>query len=375
MKIILFANTSWYLYNFRLPLAVALRARGNTVVLVSPRDEYSEKLSAEGFDWIEFPFSRKGQNPLQELMTIFRLTGEYRREKPDIVHHFTIKCVLYGSLAARLTGIRRVVNSITGLGYLFIGNSLRQKLIRPLVLLFYRIGLKSTQVIFQNGDDLRQFQESRLVSSEQVHIVRGSGVDLDKFAVTPEPAGEQKVLLPARMLWDKGVAEFVQAARSLKAEGMKARFILAGDTDENNPAAVPTKLLREWQNEGVVEWLGWQNNMPEIISRCSIVCLPSYREGLPKTLIEAAACGRPMVAFDAPGSREVVIPGETGWLAKFQDAQDLAACLRRLLMDKPERSRLGANARKLAEKEFSTERIIRETLTVYSKLQGDGITG
>jgi glycosyltransferase involved in cell wall biosynthesis len=374
VKIILFANTSWYLYNFRLPLAVALRSQGDDVVLVSPRDEYSDKLSAEGFRWIEFPFSRKGQNPFQEMMTISRLTALYQREKPDVVHHFTIKCVLYGSLAARFTGIRRVINSITGLGYLFIGNSLGQKLIRPLILLLYRIGLKSTQVIFQNGDDLRQFQVNNLVSPEQVHIVRGSGVDLDKFKVTAEPSGEQQVLLPARMLWDKGVAEFVQAARILKAEGINARFILAGDTDEDYLAAVPTGLLKEWQKEEIVEWLGWQSNMPEIISQSSIVCLPSYREGLPKTLIEAAACARPMVAFNAPGSREVVIPGETGWLAKLKDAQDLAACLRRLLEDKEERSRMGANARKLAEKEFSTERIIRETLTVYSKLQGDGIT-
>jgi glycosyltransferase involved in cell wall biosynthesis len=372
VKILLFANTAWYLYNFRLPLAEALRSHGFDVELVSPGDEFAEKLSSAGYRWVEFPFSRKGWNPFQEISTIKRLVELYRREKPDVVHHFTIKCVLYGSLAARTVGIQRVINSITGLGYLFIGNSFGQKLIRPLILLFYRIGLRSTQVIFQNKDDLQQFLEIGLVKPEQVSIVRGSGVDVTKFVPAPEPTGRQQVLLPARMLWDKGIAEFVQAARILKAKGMDARFVLAGDTDDENPAGVPVKLLQEWQKEGVVEWMGWQGNMPDLISQSSIVCLPSYREGLPKTLIEAAACARPMVAFDAPGSREVVIPGETGLLAKFKDSNDLADCLQRLLNNQIERSRLGENARKLAVQEFSTDRIVRETLIVYSKLQGDG---
>jgi glycosyltransferase involved in cell wall biosynthesis len=374
VKTLLFANTAWYLYNFRLPLAEALRSQGYSVILISPRDEYADKLIEAGFQWIEFSFSRKGQNPFQELGTITRLTSLYRQLKPDFVHHFTIKCVLYGSMAARFTGIKRVINSITGLGYLFIGNTPGQRLLRPLILLFYRIGLKSTQVIFQNKDDLQQFLEHGLVTSEQVRIIRGSGVDLEKFHPTPEPAGQLQVLLPARMLWDKGVGEFVQAARMLRAEGRDARFLLVGDTDENNPAAVPIQTLQEWQAEGIIEWPGWQGDMPAVMSRASIICLPSYREGLPKTLIEAAACARPLVAFDAPGSREVVIPGETGWLARFKDVVDLADCLRRLLRDKDERTRLGFNARKLVEREFSTGRIVRETLSVYSKLQGDETT-
>jgi len=374
VKTLLFANTAWYLYNFRLPLAEALRSQGYTVILVSPRDEYADKLIEAGFQWVEFSFSRKGQNPFQELGTITRLTSLYRQLKPDFVHHFTIKCVLYGSMAARFTGIKRVINSITGLGYLFIGNTPGQRLLRPLILLFYHIGLMSTQVIFQNGDDLQQFLEHGLVTSEQVQIIRGSGVDLEKFHPTPEPAGQLQVLLPARMLWDKGVGEFVQAARLLRAEGRDARFLLVGDTDEDNPAAVPIRTLQEWQAEGIIEWPGWLGDMPAVMSRASIICLPSYREGLPKTLIEAAACARPLVAFDAPGSREVVIPGETGWLARFKDVEDLADCLRRLLRDKDERVRLGFNARKLVEREFSTGRIVRETLSVYSKLQGDETT-
>ncbi len=371
VKTLLFANTSWYLYNFRLPLAEALRARGYDVVLVAPKDEFSDRLTKAGFHWVDFHFSRKGQNPLRELITIFRLTRLYRAEKPDFVHHFTIKCVLYGSLAARWIGIRRVINSITGLGYVFIANNLSARLLRPFIFFLYRLALKSTKLIFQNGDDLRQFETLKLVTPDQVCVVRGSGVDIERFVPSPEPTGPQVVVLPARLLWDKGVGEFVQAARLLKAEGSDARFVLVGDIYADNPASVPENSVRDWEKEGVIEWWGWRGDMPEVFSQSSIVCLPSYREGLPKTLIEAAGCARPLVAFDAPGCREVVIHEETGLLAKFKDAEDLATCLRRLLCNPQERRRMGANARQLAETEFSTGRIVRETLEVYSKLQGD----
>ncbi|MEI8131828.1 MAG: glycosyltransferase family 4 protein [Leptolinea sp.] len=367
----LFANTAWYLYNFRLPLAEALRSQGFDVVLVSPADEYAQKFSEAGLRWVEFPFSRKGRNPFQELTTIMRLAKVYRTEKPDIVHHFTIKCVVYGSLAAKWTGIRGIINAITGLGYVFIGNKLSHKLLRPLIMAFYRVSLQGTRVIFQNKDDLNHFQKEQMVNAEQAIIIRGSGVDVQKFQVTPLPDKRQVVVLPARMLWDKGVAEFVQAARRLHAEGFDARFILAGDTDEENPAAVPSSALQEWQQEGIVEWAGWQSDMPAVYASANIVCLPSYREGLPKTLIEAAACGRPLVATDVPGCREVVIPHQTGLLAKVRDVNSLTDCLIALLCDKAEQQRLGTNARRLVEIEFSTERIIRETLLVYSKLQED----
>jgi glycosyltransferase involved in cell wall biosynthesis len=371
VKALLFANTAWYLYNFRLPLAEALRCRGFEVTLVSPRDDYAEKLCQAGFHWVEFPFSRKGQNPLQEIKTISRLTRLYREEKPDFVQHFTIKCVLYGSLAARQTGIHRVINSITGLGYVFLANNLKARLIRPVILFLYRFALRSTQVIFQNRDDLRQFETLHLITPDQTRIVRGSGVDITKFVPSPEPAGAQVVVLPARLLWDKGVGEFVEAARRLKAEGSDARFVLVGDIYADNPASVPESTVRDWEKEGVIEWWGWRGDMPVVFSLASIVCLPSYREGLPKTLIEAAGCARPLVAFDAPGCREVVIHGETGLLAKFKDADDLAACLRKLLNEPDERRRMGTNARQLAETEFSSARIVNETLEVYSKLQGD----
>jgi glycosyltransferase involved in cell wall biosynthesis len=374
VKTLLFANTAWYLYNFRLSLAEALRSQGHEVVLISPADDNADKLSSAGFRWIEFPFSRKGRNPLQEIGTILNLVKIYQFEKPDFVHHFTVKCVLYGSLAAKISRINHIINAITGLGYVFIGNNSAQKVLRPVIMLLYKICLRGTQVIFQNQDDLNQFNEMHLINLDQATIIRGSGVDVKRFVVSPLPENRQVVVLPARMLWDKGVGEFVAAARALLLEGLDARFVLAGDTDEHNPAAISSTILNEWQKEGVVEWVGWQSDMPAVYASANIVCLPSYREGLPKTLIEAAACGRPLVAVDVPGCREVVIPNETGLLAKVKDVPSLVDCLRTLLLDREAQHRMGSNARTLVENEFSKERIVTETLMVYSKLQGDGKT-
>lgn len=372
MKILLLANTAWYLYNFRLPLAKVLKSMGHEVILVSPFDKYSKRLEQAGFRWIEFPLSRKGMNPVREIASILKLFNLYKKEKPDLVHHFTIKCVLYGSLVAKWIKIRMIVNSITGLGYMFTGNSLAQRLLRPITILLYRIALGSTRVIFQNFDDCKQFLEYHLVSPIQTNIVRGSGVDTTEFPYSLIPEGLPLVVFPARMLWDKGVAEFIHAARILVSEGIKAEFILAGDIDKENPESVPTETIKKWQEEGLITWIGWQEDMPGVFASSSIVCLPSYyREGLPKALIEAASCGRPLVAFDAPGCREVVIHGKTGLLAKFRDLEDLTACLRTLINDPDLRQRMGKNARELVEREFSNEIIIHETLAVYSKLQGD----
>lgn len=366
MKIILFANTTWYLYNFRLQLARALKANGFEVVLISPPDEYAEKIIQEGFRWLAFPFSRRGMNLAAEVGTFFRLARVYRREKPDLVHHFTIKCVLYGSLAAKLTGVRNIVNAITGLGYVFINKRGLAGLIRQPVKLVYRLALAGTRVIFQNDDDRSYFQETGLVRPDQVHLIRGSGVDLDKFQFTEEKRTEYLVVLPGRMLYDKGVAEFVEAARILKQKGSKARFVLVGDTDTENPASIPEQTILGWEKEELVEWWRWQKDMPAVYSRATVVCLPSYREGVPRTLLEAAASGRAMVATDVPGCREVVQDGVTGFLVPVKNSQILADKLKLILEDQGLRQRMGREARRLAAAEFSSDRVIKETIAVYN---------
>jgi glycosyltransferase involved in cell wall biosynthesis len=366
MKIILFSNTSWSLYNFRLVLARDLRQRAE-VILLSPPDEYSPRLEAAGFRWIPFPMSRQGMNPFYELLTIWRLFQLYRREKPDLVHHFTIKCMLYGSLAAWLASVP-AVNTVTGLGYAFAQTDWRGRILNSFVRAAYRFVLRGTQVIFQNPDDRAEFVRERLVDSAHATLIRGSGIELSLYNPLPEPDGQPLVLMAARMLRDKGVAEFVEAARRLRTSGLVARFALVGDTDAGNPAAIPHWQLKAWQEEGAVEWWGWRDDMPAVLASAHIVCLPSYyKEGLPRLLLEAAACARPIVTTDTPGCREAVRHGVNGLLVPPRDAAALAESLRTLIVDPDLRVRMGHAGRRMAEEEFNIERVNAATLEVYDK--------
>jgi glycosyltransferase involved in cell wall biosynthesis len=368
MKILLFANTDWYLYNFRLPLAQKLREAGFDVVLVSPPGKFSSLLEQAGFRWIAFPFSRKGQNPLQEHWTIWRLTRLYRQEKPDLVHHFTIKCVLYGSLAARRTGIHAVVNAITGLGYVFMNNTLPGKLIRWIVKLFYRSALKGTQVIFQNPDDRKVFLDFGLTQFQNTHLIYGSGIDLNHFVPLPEPDTIPLIVLPGRMLWDKGVGDFVEAARILRGREIQARFALVGASDLHNPSAIPLEQLDQWQKESLVEWWDFQDNIKAIFAQAHIICLPSYREGLPRVLTEAAACQRALVTTDAPGCREVVQNGTNGLLVPSRNPVALANALQTLIENPGLRRQMAIRGREIAAAQFSVEQVNLETLNIYREL-------
>jgi glycosyltransferase involved in cell wall biosynthesis len=367
MKILLFANTDWYLYNFRLPLAEMLRERGAEVTLLSPPGEYAGRLAAKGFRWVAFPMSSGGTNPFAELITLLRLWKSYRAEKPDLVHHFTPKCVLYGSLAARWSGIRAVVNSVTGLGYLFTRRRSWGRLVRGLVSVSYRFAMRGTQVIFQNSEDMRAFVAGGLVAAEVAHLVRSSGVELERFAVLPEPEGIPVVMLAARMLWEKGVGDFVEAARVVNKADITAHFVLVGDTYSSNPSAVPAEQLSRWQAEGIAEWWGWHDDMPAVLARANVVCLPTYYgEGVPKVLVEAAACGRAIVASDIPGCREVVRHGENGLLVPQRNPAALAEAISTLAGDVGMRRIMGANGRKIAEQQFSVEKVNQSTLMVYA---------
>lgn len=365
MKILLFANTDWYLYNFRLALAEALRARGDQVVLVSSDGPYAPRLQELGFRWVCFPLKRRGLNPLDEVWTLVRLFKLYRRENPDLVHQFTVKCVLYGSLVCHLLGIRRVVNSVTGLGYVFTEGDGARSWLRGLIKVFYRLILRRTWVIFQNPADEALFLKNRLVDRSRVALIQGSGVDTRLFSPQPEPDGPPLAILPARLLWDKGVGEFVEAARRLKTEGLRARFALVGDSDPDNPAGVPAAQVKLWEKEGMVEWWGWRSDMAAVYAQAHIVCLPSYREGMSKTLIEAAACGRPIITCNVPGCREVVQPGISGLLVPPRNAPALAEAMKRLIQNPNERKSMGAFGRKIAEDQFSTELVLSQTLAFY----------
>jgi glycosyltransferase involved in cell wall biosynthesis len=369
LKVILFANTAWYLYNFRLPLAQALVDQGYQVVLLSPGEQpYQQLLQENGFQCLTIHMQRRRLNPFAEIQTLWQIFQMYQREEPDIVHHFTIKPVLYGSLVGHLLHIRRIINAVTGLGYVFVTESLKAKLLRTAAKWIYRSVLQKTLVIFQNPDDLTLFLRMKLVKPVQTTLIRGSGVAVERFFPKEEPTGIPLIILPARMLWDKGIKEFVDAAQYLKAKGIQARFALVGSPDPGNPRSVPEEALKNWHREGTIEWWGWREEMALVYQSAHIVCLPTrYGEGTPKSLLEAAACGRPIIATDVPGCREIVQDGYNGYLISTLNPDALANALQKLIEDPGERQRMGKNGRQLAVAEFTLNRVIEETLGVYEK--------
>ncbi len=370
MKTVFFANTDWYLYNFRLDLAKFLRNHGWEVVFMAPPGEYGDRIEREGFRLIPFEFSRKGINPFTERQTISRIRKIYEIEKPDVVHQFTIKCVIYGSLAAKKSGISTIINSITGLGYVFLGTTIDAKILRYITTSLYKVALKNTQIIFENPDDAVLFEKLSLVDKKDVAVILGTGIDTDVFVPIPPPDSLPLAVLPARMLWDKGIGEFVKAAAILRGKGIRARFALVGKKDEGNPSSISYDQLTRWQKENIVEWWGWQEDIATVFSMSDIVCLPSYREGLPKVLIEAAACSRPIITTDVPGCKEVVVHGENGLLVPVKDPEALASALETLLLDRELRIRMGIAGRKRAVEIFSTRQVNAETLSVYLKTVG-----
>lgn len=368
-KILLIANTDWFLYRYRLSLARFLRRRGLEVALVSPGGEYAPLIAAEGFRWLEWQVGRQSVNPPGELRAILSLAHLLRRERPGLVHLHTVKPVLYGSLAARLAGVRAVVRSITGRGYVFLGQDRQARLLRPLVSLLYRtlLGGEGGAAIFENAADRRYFLDRKLVRPAGAHLIEGVGVDTDYYRPLPEPEGTPVILLASRLLWDKGVGTLVEAARLLHAR-MDVRVVLAGGPDEGNPASIPLETLRDWHAGKIVEWWGWQEDMRAVYAKCHIVTLPSLGEGLPTTLLEAAACGRPLAATDVPGCHDVVQDGVTGFLVPPADAQALAEALARLAQDRELRLRMGTAGRRQVEERFADASINVQTLEVYRSL-------
>ncbi len=336
------------------------------MLLISPAGEYAKKLISQGFEWKELKLDRSGVNPFSEALTLFRLWKYYRHERPVLVHHFTIKPVLYGSIAALLAGVPVIINSVTGLGYVFTGSA---NGLRILISSLYRLVLRRTWAIFENPDDQSAFLNQKLIDPKRICLIRGAGADTSRFQTTPEPKGIPMIILPARLLWDKGVGEFAEAASILKKRKVDARFILAGDTDPGNPSAVPLGYIHEWQKQNLVEWWGWQENMVEIYHQATLVCLPSYREGVPTALIEAAACGRAIVTTDVPGCREIVRQDENGLLVPARNAIALADALEKLLENPSLRQKMAENGRRIAVNEFDTRQVVQSTVAFYNRAQ------
>lgn len=369
-RLLIVVNDAAFFLSHRLPIALGARAAGYDVHVATPRDEASARIEAEGVSFHAIPLSRRGMSPAAELRTIAALTRAYRTIAPDIVHHVTAKPILYGGIAARLARVPAVVHAVSGLGYVFISESRRARGLRQAIRAAYRTATAHPRcaVIFQNDDDRAQFGDA--IRTPHVFMIRGSGVDLERFRPTPLPDGVPLVVLPARMLWDKGVGELVEAARRVKAAGIQARFALVGGIDPGNPAAVRREQIDAWTAEGVVEWWGMRTNMPEVLSHASIVCLPSYREGMPKALLEACAAGRPIVTTDVPGCRDVVGDGQHGVLVPARDASALASALCELLGDRARLEQMAVSAAVVA-KAYSVDEVLAQTLEVYRTLLAD----
>jgi glycosyltransferase involved in cell wall biosynthesis len=374
-RLLLLITEDWYFWSHRLELARAAQSAGWDVSIGTRVRDHGKRIEDEGFHLHPLRLVRSSRNPLRELLAIFELVRLYRRVRPDVVHHVALKPILYGSVAARVSRVPAVVNGFAGLGYTFTESGERKGVLRSMIgmALRWAVALPRSRVVFQNEDDAREFANAGIVRLDQIRIIHGTGVDTDKFVPPPvHHDGNQDplVVLAGRMLWDKGISEFVEAARLLSASSVRARCVIVGMVDEENPAAISEMQLRAWQKEGVVQWWGHRDDMPDVLASAQIVVLPSYREGFPKVLLEAAACARPLVATDVPGCRAIVKDGINGFLVPPKDPISLCQALVKLLQDPALRARMGAQGREMVVKEFSVDRISRETLNLYHELLG-----
>ena len=355
----------------RLATADGVRRAGYEVHAAAPDGEAAAAIRRLGFPFHPVPFARGSTSPLGELATLRALHALCQQLAPDLVHHVALKAVLHGTVAARAARVPAIVNAVTGLGYLFTEGSARAAALRAVFVAVARPALRAPNALtsFENAEDLAAFERLRLVDAGRSVLVRGTGVDTEVFRPSPEPPGTPVVTLATRMLWEKGVGVFVEAARLLRRDGVVARLVLVGVPDPENPRSVPRRQLEAWHAEGIVEWWGFRADMPRVHAESHVVALPtSYREGVPRVLIEAASCGRAAVTTDRPGCRDIVRDGHNGLLVPPGDAAALAAAIARLVASPALRARMGARGRALVERQFAKEHVVAATLAMYDRL-------
>ncbi len=369
MRIAVVSNTAWYLFNFRLNLMLALQTAGHTVIAVAPVDAYADRISSAGMKFINVPISGGGTNPLVELKSVLAIRRLLKAERIDLAFSYTPKGNLYSSLACVAAKVPFVPN-VSGLGRAFIRRSVITAIAKTLYRLTFR---RAYRVFFQNLDDMSVFINDCLVSAAIAERLPGSGVDLSRFAPTAlvvRAPDAPVFLLVARMLWDKGVGEYIEAARQLRARYPLARFQLLGFLDVANPSAISHAQMDAWVAEGVVEYLPPTDDVRPFITHADCVVLPSkYREGVPRSLLEAAAMARPVITTDAPGCRDTIVDGKTGYLCSLADANDLAEKMLRFMALAPgERSEMGLQGRALVERVFDETQVLARYLAVVDEL-------
>ncbi|MCO6462372.1 MAG: glycosyltransferase family 4 protein [Saprospiraceae bacterium] len=369
-KISFIINVDWFLISHRLPIIMEAKKRNFKVSILTINTGQAHILRELGFEVVELPTSRSGLNVFNELKTLIRIISHLRKFKPNIVHNVTLKPIIYGTFAARINRVEKIVNAFSGLGYVFT-NDTRTYGLHKLILFIFKLLFKSNRItfVFQNNDDIKLFLDSQILVKSQINIIKGSGIDLNQYNYIPPPLNPiVKFLLPARMLWDKGVYEFVKAASIIKKENPENfQFILAGKIDEENKAHIPLEKILEWEKDYQIKYLGFVQDMKRLIADVDVVVLPSYREGLPKSLIEACAIGRPIITTDAPGCKDVIDDGRSGIIVPVKDYLGLSKAMLSLGFDKEKRLNMGLEARKKAEKEYSIIDVIDKTFIIYEE--------
>lgn len=363
-------NVDWFFLSHRLPIALAAQRQGFQVHIATGLTDKLNELQRLGLIVHPLTLDRSSTGLGHAWRTMVELRRVFKAVQPDVLHLVTIKPVLLGGLVARLTGVPGVVAAVSGLGFVFMGSGAKAALRRWLVATLYRVALaqRNLKVIFQNPDDRSRLTQLAHLPHSKVEMIRGSGVDLTQYSYRPLLSGVPVVLLASRLLADKGVREFVQAARLLTQQGIAARFCLVGAVDPANPASLADDELAQWAREGVVELWGQRSDMPQVLAAASLVVLPSFREGLPKVLLEAAACGRAVVTTDVPGCRDAIEPGVTGVLVPVRNVVALADALKSLINNPARCLAMGLAGRALAESAFDVQQVVAAHLRIYQEL-------
>jgi glycosyltransferase involved in cell wall biosynthesis len=348
---------------------------GHKVVCLGPEAGFERPLQELGASYRQISLHRTGLNPLKDIQTLFSLRKALKEIKPDLVFSYTVKPIVYGSIAAHLAGVKRMYAMITGLGYVFIGQTFKQRLLTQVLAFLYRWGLKYNQVVFfQNPDDLHLFVDKSIVSKRvKPVLVNGSGVNIEKFAFYPPKLSPVTFLFIARLIKDKGILEYVEAARLLKQKYPMAKFQLLGPLDIN-PAAITQEQLERWSKEGIIEYLGKTNDVRPYIAEASVYVLPSYREGTPRSVLEAMSMGRPIITTDAPGCRETVIDGKNGFLVPVKDVDALKSAMEKFILEPDLISQMGKQSRIIAEEKYDVRKVNRAILQEMGLLPGKETT-
>lgn len=370
MKIVYIINVDWFFISHRLPIALEALKKGHDVYVFTKDTGKMEYLKSLGIRVCPINLERGSVNPVQSLKLLLDLKEKITSIQPDVVHLVTIKPVLIGGLASILAKVPSIVYAISGLGFIFTNTMLKAKILRLGIIPLYRLALsaKNKTVIVQNLDDLRILRQYVAIPESQTTLIPGSGVDLKQFDFQPLPLTNKIVLMACRLLADKGVYEFQKSAQLLKEKYPEVRFVLVGGIDPDNPASLTEQELNNWVENGDLEWWGHQMNMAEILRQATMVVLPSYREGMPKVLLEAQALGRPIVTTDVPGCREAIEDRKTGFLVQVKDEQSLANAIEKLIINDELCLEFSRNARALAEKKFDIEQVVKTHMNIYENL-------